>query len=660
MSDTGTPPVIPLDLQQYNSYVEDPKWQRKFSIIWPSVLAFFILLSLPNLLRSLRNGRAYSTLLGISEDIGGREYDAVLLLDRSEAKRPLAKRAFSLRLLENFVGRLGSIFYWTLPGIGLNAGQILVLAGYIVTVVLCIVLDAPLISNSNRAGFIAIAQFPVVFLFATKNSIVSLLLGPGNGYEKLNFIHRWSGRIMFLGAVLHGSLWIRNHLQYNLEILGQQKETSGVAALGVLGIIVLTSLRPVRRFCYEVFYIIHIFAFIAFFITICYHTIYASPWIFPPLAFYGLDILMRMFRHRIKDAVLVPVGKQMTLVHVPYSTSGWIAGQHVRLRIFFLGRIFESHPLTICSAPPDVSCITSMPQGISFGVRACGDWSRALNQYALQTLAEINAAESCEKSLPGSTEKAHAASATPSASAVTEVPIQVMLDGPYGGCSVDLGNYETVLLFAGGSGITFTLGLLDDIVGRCVRKGRANGEVTRRIEFAWCVRSFGSIDWFAPALMDIANAATLSSVSSTPIEVHISIYVTCLCNPEAIPQIPNCDVSMIRPSIYRVLLDLTAPPEQPSSSAPSPARSNLEATKSAEKVTELDDQYEVEEVSAFQGVNSVSAKLPRISDGGDVAVCVSGPEGLVREASNAVARVKMSRRRHRLGKIDLHTEVFTL
>lgn len=70
--------------------------------------------------------------------------------------------------------------------------------------------------------------------------------------------------------------------------------------------------------------------------------------------------------------------------------------------------------------------------------------------------------------------------------------MQVMIDGPYGGCSVDLGEHETALLFAGGSGITFTLGILDDIVGRVVRRGRRYGERTRRIEFAWCVRSFGA------------------------------------------------------------------------------------------------------------------------------------------------------------------------
>jgi hypothetical protein len=57
-----------------------------------------------------------------------------------------------------------------------------------------------------------------------------------------------------------------------------------------------------------------VLAFVAFFVVICYHTIYASPWIVPPLAFYGLDMLMRMFKYRIKDATLTPVDDQMTIV----------------------------------------------------------------------------------------------------------------------------------------------------------------------------------------------------------------------------------------------------------------------------------------------------------------------------------------------------------
>lgn len=102
----------------------------------------------------------------------------------------------------------------------------------------------------------ALAQLPVVFLLATKNSILSVALGAGHGWEKLNFLHRWSGRGLFLSAAVHGSLWIRNHLQYGLPILGQQKETSGVACLGLLCAIVLTSLKPVRVWCYQVFLVL--------------------------------------------------------------------------------------------------------------------------------------------------------------------------------------------------------------------------------------------------------------------------------------------------------------------------------------------------------------------------------------------------------------------
>lgn len=144
--------------------------------------------------------------------------------------------------------------------------------GYIVSVLVCIVMKSQLIFNANRAGpypsqrfvhrlmfylgFLALAQLPVVFLFGTKNSVASLLLGPGRGYEKLNYLHKWAGRGLFLGAVVHGSLWINDHLKYDRPILGEQKETSGVAALGVLCVIVLSSLRVVRRWLYQSFFVI--------------------------------------------------------------------------------------------------------------------------------------------------------------------------------------------------------------------------------------------------------------------------------------------------------------------------------------------------------------------------------------------------------------------
>jgi predicted ferric reductase len=585
-------PVVPSSFQIYNSYVEDPKWQIKFTIIWCSGVALAVAVSVPSLILGLRHGRSLKGITGISETNG---YQSANFDD----KEPPPTHRRSRRLVGAW-NALISPTYWSPPKLGLNLGQIVVVSAYLAAVLVCIIKDVPLISNPNRAGFLALAQFPVVFLFATKNSILSLLLGPGNGYEKLNFIHRIAGRAMFLAGCIHGSLWISNHLQYGLPILGPQKETSGVASLALLCIIVLTSLRPVRRLFYEYFFVIHVLTYVAFFVTICYHTLYASPWIFPPLAFYGADVLLRLFRYRIKDATLTAQDAHMTLIRIHNCDDGWLAGQHVRLRVFFFNRMFESHPLTILSAPPSHSCLSS--PGFLLAARCDGDWTQALNNYTRkeQERLQIN------KKFQGD----------------SSAFVQVMLDGPYGGSSVDLGLYESVLLIAGGSGVTFTLGLLDDIIGRCVKLGRSQGERTRRIEFTWCIRSFGQIQWFAPMLIDIATAAANSTI-----DLHFSIFVTCLCDPETVPHIPNSIVTLARPSIQNLLKDFISLP--PSS----------------------------------EGENSVELRFDESqklhSFGGGVAVCASGPETLTREVQNAVAGLGLTMNMN-TGGITLHTELFTL
>lgn len=130
--------------------------------------------------------------------------------------------------------------------------------------------------------------------------------------------------------------------------------------------------------------------------------------------------------------------------------------------------------MTILTAPPSTSCVSSGT--LTLAARVNGDWTRALNEYALAEQERL----------------ALGKPQNPDSESVAAAPlVQVMVDGAYGGCSIDLGDYESALLVAGGSGATFTLGLLDDIVGRCVRLGRSKGEKTRRIEFVWCIRSYG-------------------------------------------------------------------------------------------------------------------------------------------------------------------------
>jgi len=66
-------------------------------------------------------------------------------------------------------------------------------------------------------------------------------------------------------------------------------------------------------------------------------------------------------------------------------------------------------------------------RSIILGARAKGDWTRALYHYAFTEQGRI----ACENG-----DKVEA----------VRVPVHVMIDGPYGGCSLDLGEFENVLL----------------------------------------------------------------------------------------------------------------------------------------------------------------------------------------------------------------------
>ncbi|KAF8986056.1 hypothetical protein BDQ17DRAFT_1376326 [Cyathus striatus] len=620
MSNTGTPPVIPAEFRQYNSYEEDPKYQTKLTIIWTSVFAAYALHYVYRLAKEARvRGRS---AFGLSAK--GDGYDVVPKQGELKSKRK--------GVLYMTWSMARAVLYWTVPGIGLDFGQLLLISAYFAAVITNMTVNAPLMSNSNRPGFIAVSLLPPLYLLSALPI-------------SLNFLHRWTGRLMLLSALLHGALWIRNHLQYGLPILGQQKETSGVAALAVLGLVGLSSVRIVRRKMWEGFWFLHVLLTTAFFITLCYHTIYARPWIYPPLAFFGFSLVVRILRVKFADAVLVKVDQQMTLIHVPYIPST-LPGQHINLTVFHPSRyIFESHPVSVITAAPHISCITSHSGGMTLGVRAVGGWSRAVNSWAGEgaslSLSPVHSMDEKGKGKGKGKEEEQLAT-----------PVHVLLSpAPGSSAKIDIGEFESVLLVAGGSGATWCISLLDDIVGRIVRRGREGGERTRRIEVVWCVKSFGSIHWFAPLLADIAHAA----LSCTTLSVHITVYVTCLCNPEAVPPIPNCDVLAVpRPDLYKLVLDMCIPP----SSSPSATKETAHAKEHAN--CDLEEDAASIDSAEEEALGLPSSKLPWVGYGGGLALCACGPESMVREARNAGARVGMGAVGRRIGGVEVCVEGYEI
>lgn len=132
-------------------------------------------------------------------------------------------------------------------------------------------------------------------------------------------------------------------------------------------------------------------------------------------------------------------------------------------------------------------------------------------------------------------------------------------------------------------------------------------------------------------LTDIANTAAVHS----SIDLHISIFVTCLCDPEAAPLIPNCDVMLTRPSIYGLLQDLTTSPRSASSSPTSSVEEDGKQLRGMEQIETSGDHA------------------------GGVAVCASGPASLTTDAQNAVARLGVMRGVE-VGGVAIHVEQFTL
>lgn len=137
--------------------------------------------------------------------------------------------------------------------IGLTTGQIIIVATYAAGVLVCTLQGADLGYNANRPGFLALAQLIPVVLLSTKNNPLGLLLGLG--YEKLNWAHRWAGRLLWLCATLHMAMWTDQYRRTGqLRVLKSEQNVYGIAAYTLLCCLAVFSVRPVRRRFYEVFW----------------------------------------------------------------------------------------------------------------------------------------------------------------------------------------------------------------------------------------------------------------------------------------------------------------------------------------------------------------------------------------------------------------------
>lgn len=245
------------------------------------------------------------------------------------------------------------------------------------------------------------------------------------------------------------------------------------------GAIFLFSLRPVRAHAFEFFSILHI-CLVALYLTCSYlhqpkyesyflvfdkllialHRLGIYIWV--ATGFTAFDRVCRVFRLVFINcgrsvplrAVIEHVSSDAVRITIPNRHISWSAGQHVFLTLPGISTLlFESHPFTIANIHnPTARGNKNKP--LVFVIRGMSGFTRHLCNYAA--------------SYPGK-------------------PVTVLVDGPYGR-PPSVNSYSSVVLLAGGSGVSFTLPLLLDIISAV----RRHESPVRRVLFVWSVKHRGT------------------------------------------------------------------------------------------------------------------------------------------------------------------------
>ncbi|CAH7681698.1 hypothetical protein PPACK8108_LOCUS14338, partial [Phakopsora pachyrhizi] len=244
-------------------------------------------------------------------------------------------------------------------------------------------------------------------------------------------------------------------------------------------------------------------------VALWFHHIKLRPYVTVSAMAIFHDLVMKYIKTSVKSAVFTSLPGGLTQIEVDRLSDGWKAGQHVYIRVFNGRRTLEKHPFTIANAPARLA-----PSGrntLVLVVKAAGAFTGSLHRVGYAEAALVGG--DYEKS--GSVLEGDILSAYNGAA--SESRLGVAIEGPYGSSLIDMCDFETVLLFAGGSGFTYCMSTLEHIVGSA-----SYGQgVTKTVFVVWTLRDLEMVQVFANALN-----STISRGQEHQMQIIMRIHVT--------------------------------------------------------------------------------------------------------------------------------------
>ncbi|KAI8290510.1 hypothetical protein K4K60_005337 [Colletotrichum sp. SAR11_57] len=391
-------------------------------------------------------------------------------------------------------------------------GRVLVLLAYWAVIIYMMAADA-VVKDAyfwERIGFrnawVTIMQMPLVYLLSMKVSVVGFVTG--TSHERLNWLHRWVARTMFVTATVHGfhfwTEWVRaDFVETQLKIMPYIKH--GMGAWGLLVWAFVSGVKPVRGMAYEVFVVQHVLSAVIFIWLVYVHIpVYARQYLWFTVALICFDRLARWAllawqntrprlgksssssckgMKRIGHEVQVrAVGSSTTVLTIKDVHFSWKAGQHLYLWLPRVGP-FEAHPYTIaCAHQLPETCICN---SIQLVVRSHGGFSQRLHKFA--------------ERMTGSGRK--------------KDTLTGFVLGPFG-APPRWDIYETMVLISASTGASFTLPILESIVHSRRRI------CTTRVDFILMARQGEEIEFYTQRLREAMNRAQEVGLE---LRVHVAI-----------------------------------------------------------------------------------------------------------------------------------------
>ncbi|KAI9814227.1 MAG: hypothetical protein M1827_003393 [Pycnora praestabilis] len=361
----------------------------------------------------------------------------------------------------------------------------------------------------GRSGALSVLNMiPLIILAGRNNPLIPLLRV---SFDTYNLLHRWMGRVVVIEALIHTGAWATNAVAGGgWNGIRKSINTSPFLQYGVVGtfaalFILVQSPSAVRHAFYETFLHLHQLAAFIIILGVYMHLQLGKlpqvPYIHLVVALWVLDRCARFSR-----LIYCNVSREGCTTVTVEALNGDAcrltfdlqrplkikAGSHVYAYIPSVS-LWMSHPFSVAwtddratrSLPElkleDLESKTSSPQQVDFDepCKTSTSVSLVISKRTGMTAKLFDCA---------------------SASPNNIITIRGFIEGPYGGLE-SLHSYGTVIMFAGGIGITHQVSHVRDLVA-CYTAGTV---AARKVVLVWSVRNTEHLEWVRPWMDEILS-----------------------------------------------------------------------------------------------------------------------------------------------------------